>query len=812
NNRNALFNYVAQEIIAEFDEPTREVLFKTSFLKRISLSVAKKLTGEPRTKKILHHLSSHQLLTIQHNRLDNSFEYHPLFREFLLQAAEQKYGKSDILQLQNKAAVLLLENSDIQSSAKIFVNIEDWHALSSLIKKTASELIHKGLHLTIKKWLAIMPEHILSNDPWLLYWLGSSKLVSDPKEARNHYQLAYKLFTDKSNSKGAYLSWIGMASSVIFGTDDYYVGNELITMHESLQSRFPVFLNFRIRAEYTFCIFTLMMLIDPLHPDFYAKKKEMEQQYKLVPFKKEKVLLGTFLLNYYLFYGNSQQLEAIDDQLWKYVNDEKLPPLNKVCVCVSKMIRSFMQASESDVDVAYKIAEEIENRHGVNVFRFWVSGYASMLYLSLDNSKQAKKYIDICCNKKDPSRRLEMAQCEYIKSWYAMNNGDANEAARYLEISLEHIKGTNGYVYEFVYPKAYVVVLLENGEITKADKLLSQIEEKYKDERFKYAKEYSIALARAYYYFVTGNEKQFFIKMKSAVRHGETFNVTYSGYWINRHMAKMFAKCLTQGIGENYIRRVIKLRNILPPSDLVGSELWPYPVKIYTLGRFSILLNDQSIDSETRPFDILKTLLAFGGRDVHEEKIMDALWPDAEGDQAQASFKTSLHRLRKVFGDLDVLVLKNHQLSLNEQYAWVDTWAMSRLFEPAQQSIETKDNVKSTTLAGKLMQYYRGHFLSNEPASWAIHQREGLRLRFIRHTIALAQSIENGDSQTAIQCYQRLLETDSLIEEAYQGLIRCYQAQDRPAEARASYEKCVTIFASTSGSSPSSATTSLMKI
>ncbi|VAW66149.1 hypothetical protein MNBD_GAMMA08-210, partial [hydrothermal vent metagenome] len=108
-------------------------------------------------------------------------------------------------------------------------------------------------------------------------------------------------------------------------------------------------------------------------------------------------------------------------------------------------------------------------------------------------------------------------------------------------------------------------------------------------------------------------------------------------------------------------------------------------------------------------------------------------------------------------------------------------------------------------------QYYRGHFLSSEAAGWAIHQREGLRLRFIRHTTALAQSIENEDSQTAIQCYQCLLEIDSLIEEAYQGLIRCYQAQGRQAEARACYEKCVTIFASTSGSSPSSATTDLIK-
>ncbi len=63
-----------------------------------------------------------------------------------------------------------------------------------------------------------------------------------------------------------------------------------------------------------------------------------------------------------------------------------------------------------------------------------------------------------------------------------------------------------------------------------------------------------------------------------------------------------------------------------------------------------------------------------------------------------------------VLGEQNVLILKNHQLSLDEQYVWVDTWAMSRLFEPAQQSIKIKNTAQSIELASKLMQYYRGHF------------------------------------------------------------------------------------------------------
>ncbi|NOZ37006.1 MAG: hypothetical protein GXP11_02860 [Gammaproteobacteria bacterium] len=323
--------------------------------------------------------------------------------------------------------------------------------------------------------------------------------------------------------------------------------------------------------------------------------------------------------------------------------------------------------------------------------------------------------------------------------------------------------------------------------------------------------DFSIYAYVAWIYLLKGDEQHANEYLTKSFSSAANVQIYSNPLWYGPLMQDLSLRALEKNVEPTFTRELIRRNQLVPPDSHPFVEDWPWPLKIYTLGRFSILLNEQSIDTESRPFDLLKILLAYGGRDVHEEKIMDALWPDAEGDQAQASFKTTLHRLRKVLGDLDVLALKNHQLSLNEDCVWVDTWAMSRLFEPAQQSINTKDTAKSAELADKLMQHYHGHFLASDPASWAIHQREGLRLRFIRHIIALAQSIEYEDSQTAIQCYQRLLETDSLIEEAYQGLIRCYQAQGRQAEALASYEKYVTILASTSGSSPSSATTDLIQ-
>ena len=65
-------------------------------------------------------------------------------------------------------------------------------------------------------------------------------------------------------------------------------------------------------------------------------------------------------------------------------------------------------------------------------------------------------------------------------------------------------------------------------------------------------------------------------------------------------------------------------------------EEWPYPIKIYTLGRFEIIRDDEPLHfsgkEQKKPLELLKALIAFGGRDVPEERLTDALWPDADGD------------------------------------------------------------------------------------------------------------------------------------------------------------------------------------
>lgn len=76
-----------------------------------------------------------------------------------------------------------------------------------------------------------------------------------------------------------------------------------------------------------------------------------------------------------------------------------------------------------------------------------------------------------------------------------------------------------------------------------------------------------------------------------------------------------------------------------------------------------------------------KALVAFGGRNVGETQLTDALWSDAEGDDARHSLKTTVHRLRKLLGNELALQVESGKLSFDPGHCWTDVWAFERLLD-----------------------------------------------------------------------------------------------------------------------------------
>jgi len=189
------------------------------------------------------------------------------------------------------------------------------------------------------------------------------------------------------------------------------------------------------------------------------------------------------------------------------------------------------------------------------------------------------------------------------------------------------------------------------------------------------------------------------------------------------------------------------------------------------------------------------------------------LWADEEADAGLRALGVALVRLRKLLGGYEAIVVNDERASLNSQTIWIDALALEGLVSAVDEGKCSDDSGALMDTVSQLITLYRGEFLSaDRDEVWALRPRTRLRARFIRCLTTLGGRLEQaGALEAAIACYKRGLENDDLVEEFYQGLIRCYSLLGQAGEGIAVYERLRRVLAQTFGVPPSSVTMGLVR-
>ena len=153
-------------------------------------------------------------------------------------------------------------------------------------------------------------------------------------------------------------------------------------------------------------------------------------------------------------------------------------------------------------------------------------------------------------------------------------------------------------------------------------------------------------------------------------------------------------------------------------------------------------------------------VIAYGGEQVSEACITDALWPRIDGDSAHRSFTSALHRLRKLLGEDRAVVLHQGRVSLDRRYFWIDAWAFEELGDEIE---NTSEPAIAEKLAERMLGLYRGPFMADDvDAAWYLQPRDRMRSRLAR---AMGRVLrywqDNGHGQRARDCLDRCAEIDA---------------------------------------------------
>ena len=319
-------------------------------------------------------------------------------------------------------------------------------------------------------------------------------------------------------------------------------------------------------------------------------------------------------------------------------------------------------------------------------------GHGAALSLSSGKMERAAEFLDRMQPCLNGMRTWEKAFYHFLKTWESILLGDTNTASVHSEFSLKYSSDVGMPHTEAMCLLAKSYIMFETGHKKTSEDFLEKARMIGEHTKNKIT-EFMCLLGETYKALDHADEKSALEYLKKAMILGREQGYFNTYLWTPPAMTVLCIKALDAGIEVEYVRNLISKRNLVPESPPVECEKWPWRLRIFTLGRFDIMKDDQLLFFEGKvrhkPLTMLKALIALGGREVTEENLTDILWPDADGDAAHSAFTTTLSRLRQLLGFEQSIRFAEGKAVLDPRYCWVDVWAFERMTRENGQTMET---------------------------------------------------------------------------------------------------------------------------
>lgn len=678
-NQQALFDYFAGEIFNRIDKETQDFLLKTAFLPKIEAEAAEKLTGLQKGERILNNLIQRNYFTVRHPAPASTYEYHPLFRQFLLSRASEVYTPSELKQIQSKAAKLLEAIGYTEDAVALLQDAGEWEGALNTVLSNARTMVEQGRSLTLEKWIRNFPKDILNNTPWLIYWLGACRMSANLIEAGEFFGQAFKRFKAQQDAAGAFLAWAGAVETFVYQWGDFKPLDGWIAEIEALLLQYPEFPSPEIEVRITAGIFTALMYRQPQHKDLPLWSERLQQLLEKTPDTSLRILAGMHLLFYYTWWvGDIGKATRLINMLKPLTHATDLPPLIRIVWCA---MQAAYYRIMGDHATAIRSAEEgmkVSQDTGVHLYDFFLLAKAISCKVAVEDLPAARLLLENMKQKIGSSQYL--ALCLY--HWEAFTEAvHSHDVFRMLEHSADvlHRSREAGVPWaEGILLTASAYAHFANGKYDAASEAIKSARQIAMEIQSKTI-EFGILQAEAEFALNQGNETACINALQEAFSLALQQGFVYSPFWPRRMLACHCVKALEHNIEVEYIQNLIRTRNLFPEEAPLHLDNWPWPLKIYTLGQLEIFKNDKPLRFSGRvqqkPLELLKLLIALGGKEVSSDIITDTLWPNAEGDAAQNSLEITLHRLRKLLGENRAIIRQEDRLTISRRYIWVDIWA-----------------------------------------------------------------------------------------------------------------------------------------
>ncbi len=813
--------FFAGEIWENIDEGTRNFLLTTSFLPRMTGRTAQEISGFKRAGETLTHLMNHNLFMSCTGFPEPVYQYHSLFRDFLQALAVDTLTEEHVRSIKEQAAEILRKSGQNNHAASLLQEIGAWETLSELIMERAPEMLSQGRHSQLCSWIGRLPETLKEGDTRINYLAGLCLLPTRPSESRSRFLRALDLGEEAGDAELSYLSWARAVDSVIYESHCFKDLDPLLVRKKQLDKRFPGVPPGETETAVALGMYWCLFLRDPGNPelDAWADRAVTLAEENGRPEKQIAADVMETLRHYAS--GNMFQSVQTAEHLLRSYGERDLSPILTTVVLFFSAFRNWVRG---DLDGSLKIVEQgliQEDIWESNPWEMQFLGQGAISALSLPDPGMTAEYLVRMQKKLGDSTRNDQALYHFLKGWALFAVGERALSKSHLEKGLALKREVGHDVFIARNLLALAMFSIAEGDRKSTAVFLNEARE-ISQRTGSVLTGFLCDMVESSASLVSGRRKKALEFLNRALEEGSRLNIL-AFCWLDRQaLTRLLLLAMEEGIQTEYTSRLIGVYRLSPTEIWPDVEMWPWPVKIYSLGRFELVVKGKTIrfprKAQERPLDLLKAILAFGGRKVSSDSLVEALWPDSDGATGHQTLATTLHRLRHLIDVPDAVIVSQGQVSLNPEVCWVDTWALERAMGQISAGHATDVGQKGEpkerlARVEKALEFYKGHFMSSDGSDpWIIGPRERLRSRFIRTLISHCTHLEQmGEDEQAVHWYSRALEMENLSEELYQGLIQCCLRLGHRANAMATYNRCRDTFSLVLGVEPSEKTEALRR-
>ena len=770
-SRQLVFDYLAGEIFQKSDARTQQFLLHTAYLPEMTTAMARELSADEGTGELLAGLNrNNYFVSVRDTQPEPVYQYHPMLRDFLQARAADSLPKERRRELQRASASQMEQAGRIEDAVALYRECHDWGEMASLIEAHAAALLDQGRGETIARWVEELPSEVQARRPWTIYWAASSQAQVAPREGRILYEKAFELFRAQGDSAGMVLAASGAMFAILYELDDCSLLDRWIAVLDEAEKDGPLPLRPEAEARVACGMLFSLTLRQPQRRDI---KRWIERALAAsagqpdVNLRMFVGLLASLTLMWTGLYGRAAELIAAMREL---ARASGVSPFSLITLKNIETMYAMLTADGAGCENAMREGLEIAHATGVHTWTFQLMVYGYGGALGSGNLIQAQALARELATRTANAGRFNLCLYNHFQAWEAMLRKDLMTALQKEKAALRMAIEVGCPLFEVLCRLALAEILAECGDERKCVAHLHTLRDIVRGIDNRHL-EFTCLVGFAQIALAHGRQRTGMTALRRGLQLGREYGYAHFLWWRPAAVARVLADALASGIEPDYARSLIRRRALVPEQPALGVEGWPWAYRVQTFGGFRLLRHDEPLGAaegrtagkaKKRPLELLKLLIAYGGEQVSESRVTDALWPRIDGDSAHRSFTSTLHRLRKLLGEDRAVTLHEGRLSLDRRYFWLDTWA----FEQLASDLESADGEQIEKLVERLLALYRGSFMSDDAdAAWMIQARERLRSRFSRVLARVCRHWqERGEEERARLLVEKGLEIDPLAE------------------------------------------------